>query len=52
MKHAAVVSVEHEDILWKKGVLGVASPESLLCAFFFILLVYSSAFEGAKNIMI
>jgi hypothetical protein len=35
VKHAAVVSVEHEDILWKKGVLGVASPESLLRAVFY-----------------
>ena len=29
VKHAAVVSFEHEDILWKKGVLGVASTKSL-----------------------
>ena len=30
VKHATVISIEHEEILWKNGVLGVNSPESLL----------------------
>ena len=35
VKHTAVISIELEDILWNKGVLGVASPESLLRAMFY-----------------
>ena len=46
VKHAAVISVEHEDILWKKGVLGVASLESLLCIAFYTVGLHFSLQGG------
>lgn len=30
VKHAAVISLEHEELLWQKGALVVHSPDSLL----------------------
>ena len=35
VKHAAVISLEHEELLWQKGALGVHSPDSLLRAVFY-----------------
>ena len=39
-KHAAVISIEHEETLWKNGVLGVNSPESLLRTIFYTVGLY------------
>ena len=49
VKHAAVVSVEHEDILWNKGVLGIASPESLLRAVFYTVGLHFSLRGGQEH---
>ena len=35
VKHAAVISLEHEELMWKKGAIGVDSPASLLRATFY-----------------
>ena len=35
VKHAVVISLEHEKLMWKEGALGVDSPVSLLCATFY-----------------
>ena len=35
VKHAAVISLEHEELMWQKGALGVHSPDSLLRAVFY-----------------
>ena len=29
VKHAAVISLEHEELVWKNGAIGVDSPASL-----------------------
>ena len=50
VKHAAVVSLEHEDILWRNGVLGV--PRILSFEQCFTQSVYTSASEEVKNTMI
>ena len=49
VKHADVVSVEHEDILWNKGVLGIASPESLLRAMFYTVGLHFSLRGGQEH---
>ena len=35
VKRAAVISLEHEELMWQKSVLGVHSPDSLLRAAFY-----------------
>ena len=35
VKRAAVISLEHEELTWQKGALGVHSPNSLLRAAFY-----------------
>jgi hypothetical protein len=35
VKHAVVISLEHEELMWKEGALGVDSPASLLRATFY-----------------
>ena len=42
VKHATVISIEHEETLWKNGVLGVNSPESLLRTIFYTGFVLQS----------
>ena len=34
-KHAAVISLEHEELMWKRVLLGVDSPASLLRTTFY-----------------
>ena len=36
VRHAAVISYEEEESLWKAGTLGVESPKALLNAIFYI----------------
>ena len=37
VKHAGVISLEHEVLMWQNGVLGVQSPDSLLRAAFYMV---------------
>ena len=37
VKHAGVISLEHEVLMWQKGALGVQSPDSLLRAAFYMV---------------
>ena len=48
VRHAAVIPIEHEDILWKKGVLGVATPESLLRTVFYTVELHFSLRGGQE----
>ena len=49
VKHTAIVSGEHEDILWNKGVLGIASSESLVCAMFYTVGLHFSLQGGQEH---
>ena len=37
VKHAPMISMEHEDIMWQSGVLGCSSPYPLLRAVFYLV---------------
>ena len=49
VRHAAVIPIEHEDILWKRGVLGVATPESLLRTVFYTVGLHFSLRGGQEH---
>ena len=49
VKHATVISIEHEETLWKNGVLGVNSPESLLRTVFYTVGLYFSLRGGQEH---
>ena len=52
VKHATVISLEHEELMWKKGAIGVDSPASLLRATFFILSDFTSVCVVGKSTVI
>ena len=49
VKHAAVIPLDHEDILWQKGILGVDTPESLLRTVFYTVGLQFSLRGGQEH---
>ena len=49
VKHAAVISLEHEELMWQKGALGVHSPDSLLRAVFYTVGLHFCLREGQEH---
>ena len=49
VKHAAVIPLEHEELMWSTGVLGVESPTSLLRATFYTVGLYFCLRGGQEH---